>query len=442
MYARRVPTDESAVPSQPLAPGEASRRLLTAELLAVGTEITVGETRDTNSGEIARWLTDEGVAVLRLTALPDRLEDVRDGFAAALERVDLVVSTGGLGPTPDDLTREAIAACCGEHASIDPVLERWLRGLWARRGMPFPEMNVKQAWLIPSASALANHHGTAPGWWVDRPDGRVVVALPGPPREMRPMWSEHVLPRLRARGLGRDVVVRTYRLAGIGESQVADLLGEDLLRTRNPEVATYARADAVDVRISAVPEEDEDGQRRRSAEELVDEAEARVLAELAPYVWGRGTETWADALGRRLDHLGWTLATLETGTGGTLVTLIGSAPWLRLAEAAALDSRSKADGGEDGEHEAAGHEDRLARAAEAIRQRGGADVGLALDVGAAGNDTAVHIAIATPGGVHVEERLAFLGGQQGRSRAALLAAAALLARLRSEAQEEDLAALR
>ena len=109
---------------------------------------------------------------------------------------------------------------------MDADLEAWLRQLWARRGMPFPDLNLKQAWLIPSATSLANPNGTAPGWLVTRPDGRVIVALPGPPREMRPMWSDEVVPRLQALGLGGPVAARTYRLTGIGESQVAELLGE------------------------------------------------------------------------------------------------------------------------------------------------------------------------------------------------------------------------
>src|SRR5437868_7001123 len=174
----------------------ASRPILTAELLSIGSELTVGETRDTNAGDLARSLTDLGVAVRRIQALPDDLAVVSEGFSAAIRHADLVVSTGGLGPTPDDLTREATAAALGEEPRVDPDLEHWLRELWARRGMPFPEMNVKQAWLLPSATALPNPNGTAPGWWVDRGDGGVVVALPGPPREMRPMWLDHVQPRL------------------------------------------------------------------------------------------------------------------------------------------------------------------------------------------------------------------------------------------------------
>ncbi|MFI5200445.1 MAG: molybdopterin-binding protein, partial [Candidatus Limnocylindrales bacterium] len=157
-----------------MSPAAPFRRVLrTAELLAVGAELTVGDTRDTNSAEIARSLTEAGVAISRITVLPDRLAVVSGTFRAALRRADLVVSTGGLGPTPDDLTREALAAVAGETPQVDPELEAWLRTLWTRRGMVFPEINRKQAWLIPSARALANPNGTAPGWWVDRPDGRV-----------------------------------------------------------------------------------------------------------------------------------------------------------------------------------------------------------------------------------------------------------------------------
>ena len=216
------------------------RRLLTAELLSIGSEITVGDTRDTNAGELARDLTARGVQVLRLQAIPDDLEVVRGALEAALGRADLVVTTGGLGPTPDDLTREAIAALVGEEPTIDPEMEAWLRDRFERRGMAFPEVNLKQAWRIPSAEALPNPNGTAPGWLVQAAEGRIVVTLPGPPREMRAMWHDEALPRLIARGLGREIVARTWRLHGIGESHVAELLGEDLLRAPDPQVATYA----------------------------------------------------------------------------------------------------------------------------------------------------------------------------------------------------------
>ena len=130
-------------------------------------------------------------------------------------------------------------------------------------------------------------------------------------------------------GLGAEVASRTYRLAGIGESQVAELLGEPILRATNPIVATYARVEAVDVRISAVA----DG--GRTAEELVEAAAAVVLEQLGDHVWATGETTWSQAIGARLDELGWTLAVVEIGTGGSLDALFGDAPWLRFDESIA-----------------------------------------------------------------------------------------------------------
>ena len=411
------------------------RSLVTAELLSIGSELTVGETRDTNAGELARSLTGMGVRVTRLTALPDLLDEVTHAFRAGLERADIVVSTGGLGPTPDDLTREAIAAACGETPVVDAGLEAWLRDLWSRRGMAFPELNLKQAWLIPSAVALPNPNGTAPGWFVSRPDGSVVVALPGPPREMRPMWLNEVLPRLRALGPGAPVASRTYRLTGIGESHVAELLGEELLRATNPIVATYARVEAVDVRISAVA----DGQ--GSAEELVEAATSVVLGHLGRYVWATGETTWSEAVGAQLDARGWTLAAVEIGTGGSVIALFGDVPWLSFDESIALKAPAAmahgtppepsehvvdADGPDDADTTEDDPHDDLLRFAQRARELGGAEVGLAVRARARAGDTAVSIAIVTPDGKRRVRRIVFLSGPMGRSRVALTTAAILV----------------
>ncbi len=403
------------------------RRLLTAELLSIGTELTVGDTRDTNAGELARSLTGMGVRVVRTTALPDDLDAVTTAFRDGLRRADLIVSTGGLGPTPDDLTREAIGLAFGETPAIDPDLEAWLRNLWSRRAMPFPELNLKQAWRIPSAVALANPNGTAPGWYATRSDGRVVVALPGPPREMRPMWADEVLPRLLARGLGVEVSSRTYRLAGIGESQLAELLGEDLLRATNPIVATYARVEAVDVRISAVAEGG------RSADELVEAAAVVVLGHIGSYVWATGETTWSQAIGARLADLGWTLAAVEIGTGGSVTALFGDVPWVRFGESISPDApAAMADEVATDIEEPEGEDvpDDLARSAQRARELGGAEVGLAVRAQPRTGDTAVSIAISTPDGAHRARRVVFLTGPMGRSRAALAAADVLLETLR------------
>jgi nicotinamide-nucleotide amidase len=414
--------------------------ILTAELLSIGSELTVGETRDTNAGDLARSLTELGVGVHRISALPDDLTVLTEAFVTALGRSDLVVSTGGLGPTPDDLTREAIAALTGETPVIDPELENWLRSLWSRRSMAFPELNLKQAWLLPSVSALANPNGTAPGWWVDRPDGRVVVALPGPPREMGPMWANEVLPRLAQRSIGREVARRTFRLAGIGESQLADELGDSILRRTNPIVATYARADAVDVRVSAVAEPASGGRPARSATELVEEAAAAVLAVVRAHVWAEGETTWADAIGAEIEAQGGKLAILEVGTGGSLAGLLGDRPWLAFSETMAADAPPATHHGDprDGAGRvattpAAGLEALARRAAEL----GGANIAVGVRVGSRGQDTTVAVVVVTQDRVHRERRVVFLGGANGRVRAGLAAAHVLLTELRRTPAERS-----
>jgi len=394
------------------------RALIRAEILSIGSELTVGETRDTNAGDLARELTARGLEVVRLTGLPDDLPAVRDALAAALERADLVVSTGGLGPTPDDLTRESIAAFVGETPAVDPELDRWLTGLFERRGLPFPDANRKQAWLIPSATAIPNDGGTAPGWWVDRPDGGVIVALPGPPREMRPMWREWVLPRLEARGLGRRTAVVTLRTSGLGESLIAEKLGALLDRGANPTVATYARSDAVDVRISAVDTPE------RSGEALVAEAEARILELIADVVWARGDVSWPEAIGAELEARGWKLALVEIATRGSVAGLLAEGLGDRLAFGETLLERPPAHDGHDAD---------LEHLAARVRQLGSTEIGLAVEARTRGQDMLASVAIVDADGAHRERRVVFLAGAQGRSRVAIAAASMLLARLRSTA---------
>jgi nicotinamide-nucleotide amidase len=385
------------------------KAIVNAEILAVGTELTTGGTRDTNSGQLARDLTMLGVHVLSATALPDHLDAVRDAFAEGLRRADLIVSTGGLGPTPDDLTREAIAAALGAKPRVDAAQLALLAGLFERRGMAMPESNLKQAWLIKGAEALPNGHGTAPGWFVEAPDERLIVALPGPPREMWPMWREQALPRLELRGLGVGRATHTLRLTGIGESALVALIGEDVLRASSPEVATYARPDAVDVVIRASSGD-------RSAAERTVAATVSLLREtLSDYVFAEGDETWADALAAVLH--GRTLATVEIGTGGQLLALLGTAPFFAFGELLAAQS------------EIAHAATSLGHYAQRVREVGHADIGLAVFARQT-RDTHLRIAIASGDDMQEMQRTAFMAGNEGRRRAALAACATLWGWLR------------
>jgi nicotinamide-nucleotide amidase len=289
-----------------------------AEILSVGTELLLGEIVDTNSAYLAGRLADLGIDCLHMQTVGDNLSRCQQAFERALGRSDLVVATGGLGPTEDDLTREAIAAALGETPAVDTALEADLRAWFTGRGLAMPERNTKQAWLIPSARALPNPFGTAPGWDV-RKNGRRIVAMPGVPREMTPMWEGQVEPTLaRQATLHR----RTLKLLGIGESAVEERLGE-LVRSTAPTVATYAKNDGVHIRIA------DKAPTSAEAEGRIARMEQEVRARLGEYVWGVDGESLGDAIGAALAARRWTLALGEALSAGDLSRALADAPAAR-----------------------------------------------------------------------------------------------------------------
>ncbi len=288
--------------------------MLIAEIISVGTELLLGEITDSNAAFLARELAARGVVLHRKTVVGDNLPRLEEAIHTALSRADLVILGGGLGPTEDDLTREGIAAALNETPTEDPALLAWLEGLYASRGRPMPGVNRKQTWLIPSAEALPNPNGTAPGWFV-RNGGKFIVALPGPPREMHRMWREQVLPRLPLPD--HALHTTTIHTHGIGESNVAELLG-NLCLAANPSVATYARRTGVDIRVAAsAPSEAE-------ARTLAAPVLEQVRAKLAQWTWGENTDTLAGKLNQMLN--GRTLGVIEAGSAGTLCTLLADQP--------------------------------------------------------------------------------------------------------------------
>ncbi|MEO7666913.1 MAG: molybdopterin-binding protein, partial [Dehalococcoidia bacterium] len=194
-----------------------------AELLSIGSELLVGETVNTNAAFLGAALARLGIPLRSTRHLPDDVSVIAVAFAEARERASLVVATGGLGPTHDDLTRDGLASALGEQLEADAALEAQLRARFAAYGT-MPESNLRQAMRIPSAEPLPNPVGSAPGWWVDV-EGAVTVLLPGVPSEMRHIWTDGVVPRLAARFALRPVHTRTVKTFGIGESGIADIVG-------------------------------------------------------------------------------------------------------------------------------------------------------------------------------------------------------------------------
>lgn len=291
-----------------------------AELLAVGTELLLGEIVDTNSAWLARELADRSVDVYWSQRVGDNRARIAAAIGAALRRSDLVVVCGGLGPTDDDLTREAIADVVGETPAIDPDLEAELRARFARAGRDMPARNLKQAWSIPSAEALPNPNGTAPGWFVRTVAGdgrpRVVVALPGPPHELVPMWRDQARPRLAFPDA--RFVATTLKTFGIGESHVAERL-EAWTHAPNPSVATYAKRDGVHVRVAAKAED------AAAARALLAPALAAVEAALGTHVWGRDDDELPARALAAVAARGGSLASVDLATGGRLAALLGEA---------------------------------------------------------------------------------------------------------------------
>ncbi|HZT08933.1 MAG TPA: CinA family nicotinamide mononucleotide deamidase-related protein [Chloroflexota bacterium] len=333
-----------------------------AEIVSVGTEILLGMIVDTNAQYLCQQLAEIGVDVFWISQVGDNLDRVVDVFRRGLGRSDAIIATGGLGPTEDDLTHESVAAAVGERITIDPDLERELRENFARRGRPMPERNVKQAALIPSATPLPNPIGTAPGWWVEW-NGKVIATMPGVPAEMRRMWQEQVRPRLRQRSGAGVLVTTTLKVLGLGESAVEEQLG-DAIHSTNPTVATYAKPDGVQVRVSAkAPDED-------AARNLLRPMVAQLEAVLGGSVYGRDNDTLASGAAKLLAAHGWTIASAEIGTGGSLTSDMSNDPGLvdRYAGGFVLGSSGDLLGADSSEPSD------LARAA---RARTGADVGIA-----------------------------------------------------------------
>ena len=294
-----------------------------AEILSIGTEILMGETVDTNSSYLASQLPGLGIELRWITQVGDDPGRLREAVCRAWRRSDVTITSGGLGPTTDDLTRETISEVLGERMSVQDDLLDHLKGLFAGRGFPMPESNIKQATLIPSAQAVANPLGTAPGWWVER-DGRIVAAMPGPPRELKRMWEMEVAPLLRSRNPGVAIVTRTIKTYGITEGGLNEMIAP-LFGRANPSLGIYSRQDGIHLRATATAPTE------RAARALIKPMEDEIRGAAADAIWGEDGDTPESLAASLLSRRGATLGVIECFTGGLLASTLADA-----AEAAFL----------------------------------------------------------------------------------------------------------
>ncbi len=306
-----------------------------AEILSIGTELLLGQITDTNAAWLAQQLPLLGIDLFFISQVGDNRGRLTETLGRAHGRADLVICTGGMGPTEDDLTREAISDLLNEPMVVQLELEAQVREFFVRRGVDdMPERNIKQATLIASAQPLTNPVGTAPGWWVEH-DGRIIVSMPGVPHEMKTMWEEQVLPRLRPHLPGQIIFSRTLKVLGKGESAIEEMV-QDFLQSTNPTLATYAKNDGIHLRItSKSPDE-------ATARDHIFEMEMMVRERLGTLIYGQDEETIEGEIGVMLQDRSMTLAVLEAGTGGLLSAILSDAPESPLFFRGGLVSQQRA----------------------------------------------------------------------------------------------------
>jgi nicotinamide-nucleotide amidase len=357
------------------------------ELLTIGDELLLGFTLDTNGPYLARGLAAMGVTVAHRASVGDDATAVASAIRDALSRTGAVIVTGGLGPTSDDRTREAVAGVFGRELMLDAEIADGLRQLWKSRGYPgdLPASNLQQALVPQGATVLRNAHGSAPGLWLEDEQGRWAAMLPGVPREMRGMWADTLDPRLRERltgpGAGAGTVVRsrTVRTTGIAESRLADDLGDLARGVHGLPLAYLPGYEGVDLRVTA------SGYPADEAESRLAAAADALVARIGPHVYGLDDTDLAAVVLRRCRDRDLKVAVAESCTGGMLgmrLTAIPGSSDVVLGGVIAYDNLVKVTqlgirAAELAEHGAVS-EAVAARMASGVRLRLGSDIGIAI----------------------------------------------------------------
>lgn len=289
-----------------------------AEIVGIGTEFLQADLADTNSLYLAEALHGVGIEVAFRTVVGDDRRRIHQVLEQALGRADIVIVTGGLGPTEDDRTRDALADVTGRRLVLHAETLTGIEERFSRRGVAMPEPAKRQAWVPEGFVVLPNRHGTAPGlFWED--GDRLLVALPGPPREMRPLFTEQVLPRLlRGTGTGRRIRTRTIKVCGMFESQVEERI-QELLRDDPFSVNLLARPGEVHIRVTAAGSEEE-------IESQLERWEGNLRKFLGDAVFGIDGQRLEEAVGQLLRHAGKTVAVAESCTGGLICHRITNVP--------------------------------------------------------------------------------------------------------------------
>ena len=292
---------------------------INAEIISIGTEILLGEITDTNSVHIARVLRDIGVSVYFMTSVGDNEKRITGAIRLAMSRAQVVITTGGLGPTVDDMTRQAVANATGRDLVFHQDLLDKIAERFAGFRSAMTDNNRRQAFLPAEAILIENPVGTAPSYVVEH-DGHLVISVPGVPREMKFLLAEKIVPFLRERYQLGIIKAVNLRAAGIGESALDDMIGVELLEKNNPTVGLAAHSGVIDVRVTAKAESES------AADQMIADVVAALRERIGEYVFGQDGDTIQAALVRRLQAGSGTLAISEVGIGDPVSSRIKAVP--------------------------------------------------------------------------------------------------------------------
>jgi len=279
-----------------------------AEIITTGTELLLGEIVDTNAAYLAKQLAGIGLNLYYQTTVGDNEERITAAIESAMQRSDIIITTGGLGPTVDDVTRQAVARATGRELVLQPRLLDQIRCFFDKRGRQMGENNQQQAYLPKGAITIENPVGTAPAFIVET-EQATIVTLPGVPYEMRYLTETRVLPYLRRKlGLTGVIKSKVLRTCGIGESRIDQIIG-DLMRQNNPTVGLAAHPGQTDVRITAKANDES------TADRLIRSSEAELRARLGDFIYGTNSQTLEEVIVGLLTEKGKTIALAETNLG-------------------------------------------------------------------------------------------------------------------------------
>ncbi len=296
-----------------------------AEIITIGTELLLGEIVDTNTRYIAHSLREIGLDLYRTSTVGDNIDRIAEEVQASMQRADAVITTGGLGPTIDDPTREGIAKACGVETIFIPELWQQIEERFSGFGSVPTENNRRQAYIPSGAIPIENPVGTAPGFIVETAHS-VVISLPGVPAEMQYLLVSNVVPYLKQRlGLQSIIKSRIVRTAGIGESMLDQII-EDLEKLHNPTVGLSAHPGRVDIRITAKATTDQE------ADKMISAVEATLEERIGKAIYGKDDQTLESVIVDLLKEKGMHLALLEAGTGGALATSLAEFPDIIVRE--------------------------------------------------------------------------------------------------------------